>query len=270
MYNCNGTLVSDLSQTSPELLSSLFESFSIREDVRLHGGQILFWEKHYFRLIASLRRHRFFIPMNYTMEFFEQEIQKLGHGISIFDNAIIHLQFLKQNSSTVFIMKIQEVEALQIHHSSDYTIDLYKEAEITSGNLSNLSVTNWGLRVMAKQYANENGLDDVILLNEQKNIVETLMGSLFLIQEDTLLTPKLETGCQDLVFRSVFIDWIKKNRKDLQLVEKELNPFELQKSEELLILSLEKGISGVKQYRKTNYQLEKISTLATSFFNNLV
>jgi branched-chain amino acid aminotransferase len=167
-------------------------------------------------------------------------------------------------------MKIQEVEALQIHHSSDYTIDLYKEAEITSGNLSNLSVTNWGLRVMAKQYANENGLDDVILLNEQKNIVETLMGSLFLIQEDTLLTPKLETGCQDLVFRSVFIDWIKKNRKDLQLVEKELNPFELQKSEELLILSLEKGISGVKQYRKTNYQLEKISALATSFFNNLV
>ncbi len=52
------------------------------------------------------------------------------------------MQFLKQNTSTVFIMKIQEVEALQIH-SNDYTIDLYKEAEITSGNLSNLSVTNW-------------------------------------------------------------------------------------------------------------------------------
>jgi len=268
MYNCNGTLVSDLSQTSPELLSSLFESFSIQEDVRLHGGQILFWEKHYFRLIASLRRHRFFIPMNYTMEFFEQEIHKLGHRISILNNAIIHLQFLKQNSSTVFIMKIQEVEALQIH-SNDYTIDLYKEAEITSGNLSNLSVTNWGIRIMAEQYANENGLHDVILLNEQKNIVETLMGSLFLIQEDTLITPRLETGCQDLVFRSVFIDWIKKKRTDLKLVEKELNPFELQNSEELLILSLEKGIYGVKQYRKTNYQMEKISVLATSFFNNL-
>ncbi len=268
MYNCNGTLVSDLSKTPSDLLHSLFKNFSIRENVRLLKGQILFWEKHYFRMIASLRRHRFFIPMNYTMAYFEQEIQKFQNSASISKNGLVQFQFIENQGTTTFILHFQEADELEIN-KDHYAVDLYKEAQINSGTLSNLSATNLSLRYMARQYANENGFEDVILLNEEKNIVETLRGSLFLVQEDLLLTPALESGCQDFAIRSVFLDWVKKNRPEIQLVEKNLNPFELQKSQKLLILSLEKGVQEVSQYRKTNYHQEKTTDFISSFFKSL-
>ena len=46
------------------------------ETMKTSGGKILFWEDHYFRLMASMRIMRMEIPMNFTMEFLEAEITK--------------------------------------------------------------------------------------------------------------------------------------------------------------------------------------------------
>ena len=40
-------------------------------------NKVLFLEDHYFRLMASMRICRMEIPMNFTMEFMEEEILKL-------------------------------------------------------------------------------------------------------------------------------------------------------------------------------------------------
>jgi hypothetical protein len=48
-----------------------------------------------------------------------------------------------------------------------------------------------------------------------------------------------------------------------------INPFELQKSEEIIILSIEKGIQNVSQYRKTTYTKESSGLLFASFMNQL-
>src|SRR5690554_6991891 len=39
-------------------------------------GTVLFWEDHYFRLMASMRILRMEIPMNFTMEYLKSEIDK--------------------------------------------------------------------------------------------------------------------------------------------------------------------------------------------------
>ncbi len=38
--------------------------------------KVVFWEDHYFRLMASMRMLRMKIPMEFTLEFLEQEILK--------------------------------------------------------------------------------------------------------------------------------------------------------------------------------------------------
>ena len=77
MYNCNGTIITTLGEADTALTHSLHSAFSIHEIIRLYNGRFLFWESHYFRMIASLRRYRFAIPMQYTMEFFQNEFEKL-------------------------------------------------------------------------------------------------------------------------------------------------------------------------------------------------
>ena len=257
MFNCNGVIVSNLNQGEEGLIRALHTNFFLNETIRLNENKILLLEEHYFRIISSLRRYRFKIPMNYTMDFFQDELQKLIQSQKKkIENAVFSLQFIKLYNTTQFIISLNPTESLKSINSS-YNIDLYKEANISSGDLSNLSPTNWGIRIMAKQYARENGLEDVILLNENKNLVESLRGSIYLLQGTKLLTPKLEEGCQNYTFRSAFNRWLEKKQNLYSILESNLNPFELQKSEEIFILSLEIGLTSVSNYRKTRYPQKK-------------
>ncbi len=125
------------------------------------------------------------------------------------------------------------------------------------------------MREIAKTYANENGLEDCVLLNDQKKLVEATSGTLYLIQGNNILTPNLESGCQDFALRAAFNLWLEKGQGEYKLFEQVINPFELQKSEEIIILSIEKGIQNVSHYRKTNYTKEKAGLLFASFVNQL-
>jgi branched-chain amino acid aminotransferase len=121
---------------------------------------------------------------------------------------------------------------------------------------------------MSKRYAEENGFEDVLLLNEQKNIVESLVGTLYLLQGNQILTPGLESGCQDFTYRSAFNKWLNKKQTIYSLIENDVNPFELQKSEEVMILSLEKGFQCVSNYRKTTYPQRKTEDIFNAFSIN--
>ena len=44
------------------------------ETVKVINNKILFLEDHYFRLMASMRVIRMEIPMNFTMEYLEEQI----------------------------------------------------------------------------------------------------------------------------------------------------------------------------------------------------
>ena len=49
---------------------------AVFETIRVVQGKILFWEEHYFRLMASMRILRMEIPMNFTLEYLQEEIYK--------------------------------------------------------------------------------------------------------------------------------------------------------------------------------------------------
>ena len=76
MINCNGNLVSSLSKGDEAVINGLFNGFSIEEKLRSSKGNVLLWETHYFRIIAALRRHRFRIPMEFTMEYLKTKFKK--------------------------------------------------------------------------------------------------------------------------------------------------------------------------------------------------
>lgn len=271
MINSDGTLISSFSEIPADLIQKLHSEFRITEKLRYQKGKILFWEQHYFRMIASLRRHRFQIPITYTMEYLQAEIDKLmGAETSTSNNALIHFQFLPYQDTIAFLMSIAQVAALdQTEPSQNYDLDLFKEASVQASNLSNLSTTNKTVFTIGKRYAEENGLDDCILLNDQKNLVETLQGSLYLFQENKILTPNLESGCQDFTFRTAFNEWLLKGTAGLELLEQPINPFELQKSKELLVLSIEYGGQSITQYRKTSYNSVQSQKVYRTFIDQL-
>ena len=270
MINCNGALVSSLLEGDETVIKSLFYEFSVNERLRYSKGEILLWEKHYFRIIAALRRHRFIIPMDFTMDYLKKEIHKtVKQNATPYEDYLIHFKFIKSETGVYFILTADGAPSYTPLSSNSYALDLYKEEWIPSGYFSNLSSANKTLRQIAKTYAYENGLEDCVLLNDKKNLVEATSGTLYLIQGNNILTPNLESGCQDFALRAAFNLWLEKEQGEYKLCEQVINPFELQKSEEIIILSIEKGIQNVSHYRKTTYTKEKAGLLFASFVNQI-
>jgi len=270
MINCNGTLVSSLSEGDEATIHSLLHEKSVEENLRSSKGKILLWETHYFRIIAALRRHRFIIPMGFTMEYLKNEIQKtLEQTPTQEEDHLIYFKFIKNQTGVYFIISVDGIPSFAPPAKVSFALDLYKEEWVPSGFFSNLSSTNQTLRQIAKAYALENGLEDCVLLNDHKNLVETTSGSLYLVQGNTILTPHLESGCQDFVIRSAFNQWIGKEQSEYSLIEQAINPFELQKSEEIVLLSIEHGAQYVTHYRKTTYLQKKVSSIFEKFLKQL-
>ena len=72
MINFNGTLLEENTVLSTENRGYAYGD-ALFETIKTSGGKILFWEDHYFRLMASMRIMRMEIPMNFTMEFLEAD-----------------------------------------------------------------------------------------------------------------------------------------------------------------------------------------------------
>jgi len=67
MINSNGKFV-EVSNTSLDTNRGYAYGDALFETIRVNAGKILFWEDHYFRLMAAMRILRMQIPMQFTPE----------------------------------------------------------------------------------------------------------------------------------------------------------------------------------------------------------
>ena len=190
MINFNGTL----QDNSSNLLSIDNRGYAygdaLFETIKVLNGKILFWEDHYFRLMASMRILRMEIPMNFTMEFLQDEIIKTleannetGNSVRVklLVNRVVGGKYLpfSNNIDYVITTEVLPTDLYQITDSS-YIIDLYKDFFIAPGLLSTLKTNNKITNVLGSIYAKENGFDNCLLLNTNKNIIEALNGNIFI------------------------------------------------------------------------------------------
>ena len=83
-------------------------------------------------------------------------------------------------------------------------------------------------------------------------MVETLLGSLFLVNRTTVTTPALGAGNRKGIYRQQLISLLQIQEK-FEVVKTEVYPFALQKADELFVLGDAQGLFSVGQYRKKKF-----------------
>ncbi|WP_367773897.1 aminotransferase class IV [Flavobacterium sp. WC2421] len=260
MINFNGIIVSQDTNVLIQNRAFLFGD-AVFETVKIVNSKILFLEDHYFRLMASMRVVRMEIPMNFTMEYFEEQILSLASTNSVLNSSRARITvyrndggfYLPQTNEISFLIHTTSIEsALYSFEKTNYEVDLYKDFYVTKQLLSSIKTTNRMLNTTASIYAHENGLDNCLLLNDTKNVVEAIQGNLFMVVGDKLITPPVSEGCLNGVMRKQILELAKKIT-GLVVVEEVISPFELQKADELFITNVIKGIQPITKYRKKDF-----------------
>lgn len=232
------------------------------ETIRAIKGEIIFWEDHYFRLMASMRILRMEIPMDFSPEFLrEQIIDTLKANDLLQKPARVKLNVHRQSNGLYkpetneigYVIRAWEIDnPFYTLEEKPHEVELFKDHFIHSGLLSTLKSTNKIINVLGSIYAEENDYHNCLLLNEKKMVVEALNGNLFLVNGKTIKTPPLSEGCLNGIIRKKMLEIIKKS-PDFEVVEESISPFELQKADELFITNVMIGIRPITKYRKKKY-----------------
>ena len=159
-----------------------------------------------------------------------------------------------------FVIDVKEVSIVP---EEMYRIDLFKDFYNYSGMLSTVKTTNKMLNVVASVFAEENDLDNCVLLNERKGVVEAINGNIFIIKGNVAKTPALTEGCVKGIIRKKVIEIIEKT-SEYSVEETSISPFEIQKADEVFITNAITGIQSVTNYRKKTFKTELTEKLKKS------
>lgn len=262
MINFNG----NIQQSSNALIENnrgfLFGD-AIFETVRVLNGKVLFSEDHYFRLMASMRICRMEIPMNFTLEFFESEIVKLTKALP--QNSVFRARMsVFRKGSGFYLPKTNDVDyvvtAMPLEHdvyvlpTDFYEVELFKDAYVTKQLLSTLKSNNKMIQITGSVFAFENGYNNCLLLNDEKNVIEALQSNLFMRMGNQLITPPVSDGCLNGIMRKQVLA-VAKKIEDVEVVEKSISPFDLQKADELFLTNVITGIQPIHKYRKKEFEV---------------
>ena len=260
MVNFNGNIQENCLITIDSNRGFLFGD-SVFETIKVLDNKVLFLEDHYFRLMASMRICRMEIPMNLTMEYFESQIINLIEVLTPSKSFRVRFSAYR-NAEGFYLPKSREVQfiitATPLENDlykideRNYEVELYKDFYVSKQLLSSLKTNNKMLQVMGSIFANENGYNNCLVVNEDKNVVEALQSNLFMKTGNVVITPPVSDGCLNGVMRKQIVEILKKI-EGIEVKETSISPFDLQKADELFLTNVISGIQPITKYRKKEY-----------------
>ena len=268
MINYNGAIIEKADLPSADIARATMYGDAVFETLKMQEGKLFFIEDHYFRLMAGMRILRMPISMDFTPEFFIEQAERLAEEVAI-ENGRLRIQVVRvadgkytpsEDQSTVWWMELEELESIEyIHAEKGLTVDLFKDHYIQPGLLSTIKSSNSLPYVLGGVYARENNLDAVLMVNDNKMLVEANASNVFVLKGDVLRTAPLEDGALRGVFRKNLLNWGKE--MGLQVKEESINPFDLQKADEIWLTNTITGVQWVEKYRKNTYKGDKAKEL---------
>ena len=239
----------------------------------IRNSKLIMDEECYFFLMASMRKMRMNIPLTYTLEFFQNLFNKKvieGEGVQ---NGIINFLVFRNSDGVIlskstvsYYFEVDEMDDVLSIHQRPLELDLIKEINVNNNLLSNIRV-HCPENIYGGIYAQENDLDDVILLNPNKRIARSTTGNLLFLEGNIIKIPKQSEGAYISPLLENFVTFLHKNNlADTQ--EHEIIAFESQKAEEILLISDEKGIFSVKKIRNKTFESARFTELVESWRNS--
>ncbi|MBT7815385.1 branched-chain amino acid aminotransferase [Polaribacter sp. Hel1_33_96] len=241
---------------------------AVFETIKVSHKRVVFWEDHYFRLMASMRMLRMKIPMQFTLEFLEKEILKTVAVQEEASSFRVRLNVYRKDGG-LYTPKTNEIDYLidvkvnTYQTKNTYTVDVFKDFYNYSGLLSTIKTNNRMVNTLASIYAQENDLDNCVLINEKKGVVEVTNANIFVLKGNIVKTPALTEGCIKGIVRNKVIEIILKN-KEYTLEETTISPFEIQKADEVFITNAIIGVQPITNYKKKNFTIDFANKISKS------
>ena len=257
----NGKLVSE----SETVLTTENRAFrygdGLFETMRWMGGEVRFLSYHLERLHTGMRMLQLTSPDFFNVDFINSRAAALIRKNNLEGQHVrLRLQVYRdggglyspQQNNAGYVMTVSRLDPDDVKHRKlGLIVDVYTEYRKAVSELSRLKSSNALIFVMAGLYRKKNGLDDVLLLNQEGFLCESLNSNVFVWYDKKLYTPALSEGCVEGVMRRVVIDMAV--AEGMEVIEAQISPNILKEAEEIFHTNAIHGVQWVMGYKQKRY-----------------
>ncbi len=244
------------------------------ESMHWHDGHILFFDDHFERINKAFSMLKM-VP-NETPGSLLNSIASIIEMNKIEGDARVRITFYRISDGSYIPGKEKtglyiQTSALKVKgfefNSKGLTSGIYKEQLKTSSSVSTIKSLSSLVSVMAGIYARENKLDDVLLMNNAGNVIESFNSNLFIVKDNIIYTPPVTDGCLDGVMRKQVINAAVKNNFDV--TEKSLSESDIEDADELFLTNTIQGIRWIGKIGNVNFQNEMTKLIFNQLLLNI-
>jgi branched-chain amino acid aminotransferase len=233
------------------------------ETMRWEDGHIALWEGHIRRMKKAMQLLNMALPAHVDEEFLLKAIKELT-DLNGQNKARVRLQVYRVDASSENSLNngwLIETEPAAWTDLKTYSLCLYPDAVKPTDTYSNIKHGNYQLYHRASHYAAEKKYDDALVLNSKGHVCDSSRANIFIICGESIITPPLEEGCIEGVFREYLIKTLSKDGRPV--AERIIHPNELQEADEMFLTNSVRGIMPIHEWEGKKMKTDRSAELAS-------
>lgn len=247
------------------------------ETIKVVKGKPINIENHIARILSGAEILRLRIPSYFSVHYFKIQISELIHHSNHKLGGRARLSFDRSPGGT-YMPTTNEV-TYTIEFMPDDTdgfalnergleVDIYNDIKKPINKLSTIKTKNGLIYVMASIDAQEKQLDDMLIQNEKRSIIESSSSNIFVVSNSVLYTPSLDEGVLAGTMRMTLINLALK--AGIKVYECAIMPQHLLAADELLLTNAISGIKWIGGFRTKRYRNEMAKRLTQLLNESLI
>ncbi len=226
------------------------------ESVISFYDNVPFWGYHYTRIKEAFSDYEMETEDFLRSNYFLNELDRLRKSNKFFGRVYSRISFFREGSgkylpgddvkvSYLIEQKFLGQGGFKLNKKG-LVVDVFSEYKKPVNKWSAYKKISAELIVIASMYASKNNFDDVLILNEKGNIIESTNSNVFCLSKSGVVyTPSLNSGCVKGVMRSVVLELLRK--KGFKVVETDNFLMDhIREADELFLTNAVTGIKWVK------------------------
>jgi branched-chain amino acid aminotransferase len=226
--------------------AGLICGWGIFTTLRISRGEAFAYERHWRRLEKDAGIIH--LPLLYTAAKVRVHLHEVIRGNKVTEGcARIYLVY----NSVGFWQSAEQRPPVDLmiytaglpEHHDVVRLALREHGRYAASPLSGVKTISWLNNVWAIAEANDEGFDEVVMLNERGEVAECTSANIFAVKDGKILTPPLSSGCLEGVTRGILLEIAPD--AGLPVIEQPLLPEDLYSAEEVFISSTNRNLISV-------------------------
>ena len=230
------------------------------ETIRVFNGKSIYLDAHFNRIFSGLEVLKIKQNYSFNLNSLERYINELllyknikyGGKVKVYIFRAGLGTYKPETNQMSLVVEAMDLEQNEyVLNKKGFLVDIYNEYSKTINQLSFFKTSNSLLYVLAAVTASENNLDDLFIINEKSEIIESSNSNVFFLKEDFLVTPPLNSGCIEGVMRLEVIKAAK--GLGIKVLESNIYKEDLEMSREIFLTNVISGVRWVGGYKKKRF-----------------